>query len=133
MKMYWGYMSNEPNKTGRPTVMTEEVIDKLVQAFEDGGNIVQACKTAQISTDTYYNKLKADSDFSAKMKNAQDYPDVIAKMNLVRAMKRNDIDVSKWWAERRMKGEFSTRSELTGKDGEKLEQMVIIKDGSETK
>lgn len=109
--------------------MTEQVVEKLIQAFEDGANIVQACKTAEISTDTYYNKLKDDKDFSAKMKNAQDYPDVVAKMNLVRAMKRNDIDVSKWWAERRMRGEFSTRAELTGKDGEKLESLVVIKHG----
>ena len=27
---------------------------------------------------------------------------------------------SKWWAERKMKDEFSTRSELTAKDGEPI-------------
>lgn len=120
------------NKGGRPTEKTGETVEKLEQAFMDGATITEACRVAQIDRKTYYNWLEADVEFLHKMKSAQEYIDSIARMNLARAIKREQktdgriTDTSKWWAERRMKSEFSTRAEHTGKDGETLRGNTIV-------
>lgn len=110
-------MSDTPNPIGRPTKMTDEVVNKLENAFKDGANVTEACRIAEISTRSYYEWLNTNEDFSHKMTNAQEYPDVIAKMVLVKAIKSDDVDTAKWWAERRMKNEFSTKQELAGNLG----------------
>lgn len=104
-------MNDTPNPVGRPSKKDEETVKKLEEAFKDGANITEACRVAQITRETYYTWLEEDNEFSDKMSNAQEYPDVIAKMNLVSALKAKDIETSKWWAERRMKNEFSTKTE----------------------
>jgi len=113
-------MQKAKKSLGRKWKDTDEVVDNLVRAFEDGANISEACRIAKIDRQTYYNWLEDSEEFSTLMTDSQNYPDVVAKMVLVRAIKKSDIDVSKWWAERRMKNEFSTRNEMTGKDGEHL-------------
>src|SRR5690348_3237483 len=40
---------------GRPSVLTSEVVGKLVEAFENGMTVVGACGYAGISTDPYYD------------------------------------------------------------------------------
>lgn len=102
------------------------VVDSLVKAFEDGANISEACRVAKIDRQTYYNWLEDSKEFSTLMGDAQEYPDIVAKMNLVRAIKvKRDLETSKWWVERKMKKEFSLRSELTGKDGESLAPILV--------
>lgn len=110
----------EVDKGGRPTKFTDETVANLIKAFEDGASIREACRVAKINRQTYYEWLKHYPEFSDRMSEAQEYPDVVAKMVLVRAIKKGDIDTSKWWAERKMKNEFSLRTELTGKDGDRL-------------
>lgn len=104
-------MTDTINPIGRPTKMTDEVVGKLESAFKDGATITEACRIAQIDRTIYYDWLKADKTFSNKMTSAQEYPDAIAKMLIVDAIKNKDVDTAKWWAERRMRNEFSTKSE----------------------
>lgn len=96
---------------GRPTKITDKCVEKLEEAFKDGANITQACHIAQIDRKTYYARLNIDETFRNKMADAQEYPDVIAKMVIVKAIRSDDVDTAKWWAERRMRKEFSTRQE----------------------
>lgn len=105
-------MTDVPNSTGRPTKMTDECVGKLEEAFKDGANITEACKVAQIDRSIYYDWLEKDAEFSDKMANAQEYPDVIAKMVIVKAIRSDDVDTAKWWAERRLKG-FNTKTETS--------------------
>ena len=45
---------------------------------------------------------------------------VKARANIVKTIEGGDVSQSNWWAERKMKGEFSTRTEQTGADGKDL-------------
>ncbi len=99
---------------------SDEIVEVLTKAFEDGATITEACHIAQIDRKTYYNWRDSIPDFFHKMDQAQEYPDAVAKMVTVKAMKKGDVDTAKWWLERRLKSEFSLRQEHTGKDGESL-------------
>lgn len=102
-------MSEENN--GRPTLKTEAVVTLLERCFEDGSTVTEACHIAKISRKTYYEWVNTDEDFRNRMSRSQEYPDNIARVNLVEALKVKDIDVSKWWSERRRKKEFSLKQE----------------------
>lgn len=114
---------------------TDENVGVLEKAFEDGASITEACRIAQIHRDTYYEWLKVYPEFSDKMKNAQDYPDVVAKMVVVRAMKNNDVDTAKWWNEHHVRDEFYKKQKNdTNLGGEvNLKGMLQIQIDAETK
>lgn len=123
---------SKKNKGGRPSKKTPDVVQKLERAFEDGSTITEACHTAGIERQTYYNWLDDDDEFFDRMDRAQEYPDAIAKMNIVRSIKREakeeiEPENSKWWVERKLKREFSKRQELTGEEGKDLSSLVIVK------
>lgn len=110
----------------------------------------------------YYFQREIDKDFNEKKKIWRETPVLKARFNVVQALevketpiidkfgnvvKNNDGEVvmiergedkeerlknSRWYLERRKKDEFSTRQELTGKDGEKLieeEDFTKVKEG----
>lgn len=54
----------------RPTVMTEDVVRKLLEAFKLDVSVEEACLYARISKDTYYRKLKEDEEFSDEVERA---------------------------------------------------------------
>lgn len=119
------------SEIGRPSKYTDEIIKSLVKSFEDGSTITEACNIAGISRQSYYDWMELHNDFSDKILIAQEYPDYVAKSLVVSAMKKGDVETGKWWLERRIKSEFSTRNELTGKDGSQLLPQPIL--GGRTK
>lgn len=111
---------DSPNQTGRPTVVTPEIIEKLESIFRDGAHIIEACENVGISRQAYYDALKRDPSFADRMDAAQEYTTEVARAVVSKAIKRGDRETAKWWLERRVKNKFSTRNELTGKDGKDL-------------
>lgn len=105
---------------GRPTIYSDTIVKSLVKSFEDGSTVTEACHIAGISRQIFYYWMKEHKDFFDRISVAQEYPDYVARSLITSAMKSGDVDTAKWWAERRMKGEFSARAEITGKDGERL-------------
>jgi hypothetical protein len=105
---------------GRPTKKTTEIVGKLIDAFHDDATIEQACYYSGIDKSTYYEWLKEDDSFSYEMAKAQEYPKVLAKRVLIQAMLRGDEKTALEVIKRREKDRYSERSELTGKDGDKL-------------
>lgn len=82
--------------------------------------ITQACRYARIDRTTYYNWCDADEGFLNKMEAAQDFATINAKRVIAEAIAAGDVSAAKWWAERKAKDEFATRSEHTGADGAEL-------------
>lgn len=111
---------------GRPTVVTEEIIEKLEGCFRDGAHVLEACENVGISRQAYYDRLNTDQVFADRMNTAQEYTTEIARAVVSRAIKRGDKESAKWWLERRVKEKFSPRSELTGKDGKELPTPTFI-------
>lgn len=114
-----------PNPIGRPPAMDEDTLRILEGAFADGATDELACFLAQISPSTLYLYQSEHPEFSERKKYLKDQTKFQAKKNIRNAIENGDLDTSKWYAERKMKDEFSQRQEMTGADGERLQ--VIIK------
>lgn len=97
---------------GRPRKITKEVVGKLEYAFMKGFNISEACDYAEISRDTYYEKLKQSKEFSDKMERAKTNLQRKAKLNLAEAIESGNLDESKYYLERKCKDEFSIKQEI---------------------
>lgn len=116
---------NKPNPVGRPTVMSAETIAKLEDAFMYGANDKEACFLAEIGRTTFYDYCKENPEFVNRIDDLKDMTKMLAKRNIARAVKKEaevggGIQASQWYAERKVKEEFSIRQEVTGKDGKDL-------------
>lgn len=104
---------------GRPPKMTDLVIKKLEEAFLDGATDEEACFYADISHQTLYNYQKEHPEFVERKEALKQNPIFLARRTVVRAVKI-DPEIALKFLERKKKDEFSTRSEVTGKDGKDL-------------
>lgn len=101
------------NKVGRPTVMTETVLQKLEYGFMKGLTDEQACGYADIAPSTLYNYCSDHPEFMERKEQLKNNPSVKAKINIVEAIEEGNAELSKWWLERKEKNEFSTKQEVT--------------------
>lgn len=115
----------------RPTIMTDELVNKLEYAFALGCTDEEACFYADISKQTLYNYQDKHPGFVDRKEALKSRPIFVARETLLRGLAR-DPDLALKMLERKKKDEFSLRSELTGKDGDKLEGLVVIKDADDT-
>lgn len=129
----------EVNKGGRPTTFTEEVVNKLEQAFALDCTVSEACLYADISRQTYYNfvdeKAEEGSDkrkYFDRFEELRQRPFLKARQTLVKSL--DQPEHAKWYMERKRKAEFAVRTEHTGKDGEALKIVFdeSFKDKDET-
>lgn len=98
---------------GRPTVMTEAVIDKLRQAFLVGATNEEAHGYAGISHETFYNYLEKHPEFREKIEAWKNEPILKAKMTVVGSL--NDPKSAQWYLEKKAK-DFKTKIEMEGGD-----------------
>lgn len=116
------------SNAGRPTVLTPDVIDKLEMCFANGGNDKQACLFAGIHPATLYNYQNENPEFIERKEMLKESVSLHAINNVARKIKDKktpDLELSKWWLERRSKSEFSLRQELVGRDGGAIEVTAI--------
>lgn len=115
---------------GRPTVMTPEIIAQLEDAFSYGASDKEAYSIVGISSSTFYNYCQDNPEFVEKKDALKEEVKFHARKNIAKGIKEGDKVLSQWYLEKKAKDEFSTRSELTGKDGEKLgispETQIVI-------
>lgn len=102
---------------GRPTVLTPQVVAKLVAAFQNGLTKTQAFRYAGISKDAYYDNMKKDEAFADKMRDAQEHLNFKAREVIAQAITNGSDMNARWWLERKAKDEFSPRREVTGNGG----------------
>ncbi len=103
---------------GRPTVMTPETIAKLEQVFALGGTDLEAIFYAGISKDALYDYQNKHPDFTERKEALKQTPVLKARQTIVKGLDQDDN--ARWFLERKLKAEFASRTELTGKDGERL-------------
>lgn len=120
-------MSEAPNPVGRPHAIDNFVLQELEGAFADGASDKTACFLAKISEATLYNYQNEHPEFLERKVELKNLTKYRAKKNIRKAIESGDVETSKWYAERKLKDEgFSPRTEVTGKDGEKLEAQPIL-------
>lgn len=114
---------------GRPTVMTEEVVRKLEDAFANGASDTEAIFYAGVSRTAFYDWQKENPSFTDRKEGLRDMVKYQARRNIVEKIKSGDLETSKWFAERKIKDEFSQRNEHTGAGGDPLTVQVISFNG----
>ena len=81
--------------TGRPTVFTPEVVQKLEDLISQDVEIERACRFVGISESAYYAECKENAEFREKMSKAQEYPLILANRTIAKAIRDGDIQ-SAW-------------------------------------
>ena len=100
-------------KVGRPTVMTDDVLDKLRQAFLFGATKEEACAFADIGYRTLYDYIDKNPEFSQDIEKWQQSPILKAKKTVMNSL--DDAKTAQWYLERRAK-EFKPKQDLTTND-----------------
>lgn len=103
---------SDSGKVGRPTVITEETVRKLVEAFQSDFTTDEACSHAGIGRTTFYDHYDKDEDFRTKIDSAKAYLFTYAKKNIARALKTGSIRDSWEFLRTRQREIYSERSEV---------------------
>lgn len=98
-------------KTGRPSVMIQEVVRKLEHAFVYDCTVAEACLYAGISRDTYYNFCKQNPDFSDRIEQLRHAPSLVLRKCVIAAAE-HDANLALKYLERKNGQEFSSKQEL---------------------
>ena len=100
-------MSKRSKNAGRPTVITDTVLRKLREAFLMGMSDREACIYSGIGESTLYDYQRENEAFSEQKRAWKSNNSLQAKRNISEKIMSGDIEVSKWWLQRRNKSEFS--------------------------
>lgn len=111
------------SRSGRPTVFSKEVIQKLETAFAIGCTDLEACCYADISKSSLYNYQNENPNFLERKERLKQTPVLQARTTLVKNIKL-DKDVAKWFLERKLKKEFGTAPLIGDPDDGKIEIIV---------
>ena len=111
-------MTRKKHPGGRPTVMTDDTLEKLEYAFSRGLNLTESCLCADISLKTFYNYTKKHEEFLQRLELLKGNMRMRAKLNLADKLDEGDDYNSRWYLEK-TSDEFNPKSkqEVTGKDG----------------
>ena len=112
-------------KIGRPQVLNEDNLRKLMRHLEEDCSIEEASKNVGIAFSVVYDKMRKDKSFSQEIERSKNMVATKAKRNLAKSIKRGELDTSKWWLERKRKAEYSLRTEVTGTGGQPVQFNVI--------
>lgn len=106
-------------KRGRKTIMTQDRIDKLVEAFKYGASDLEACAYADIAPATLYKYQERHPEFTEYKAKLKELPTFTARKSVVDRLPR-DPDLALKYLERRKSDEFSTKQNVdhttNGKD-----------------
>lgn len=109
---------------GRPTVVTEEVLQKLEEAFLNGASDRQATFLANIAEGTLYNYIKDNPEFGIRKELLKQQTAYRAKQVIKRAIEeKEDKETAKWYLERKDK-EFKQKTDITSND-ETLNPLLV--------
>ena len=110
----------------------QEIIQSLQPYLEAGLSRNKACDKIGLPPQTLSNWVQNDEALGMKLQGWENATNILAMRNIMDAIaKEAELEddarkeTSKWWLERRMKAEFSTRQENTGADGKDLPSPII--------
>lgn len=106
--------------------MEKDILEKLNMAWSYGCTDAEACVFADITMLELSDIFKEYPELKEERRILKSKPKLKARMNIVDSINAGNLDTSKWYAERKMKDEFSTKQvveEETSKVDEKLKEM----------
>lgn len=109
---------------GKPHVMTPKMLDNLKKAFSMGFSDKEACLYCGLSYSTLTDYCTKNKDFREIKELLKNNPKIKAKTvvyesitNTEEQNRKQTIDDSKWFLERKCKDEFWLRTEVTWAEG----------------
>lgn len=115
------------NKGGRPTIITEQVLQKLEQAFSLGCTDKEACVYADISPATLYNYQKENPKFLERKELLKEKPILRARTTIIQNL--DSIGNAQWFLNKKKKDEFGDNYDITSGGKEVKGINVTIVDG----
>ena len=103
---------------GRPTVMTDETLQVLREAFLLDCTDEEACFKANISPSTLYNYQKENPEYLELKRSYKQNPFLLARESVIKGFTNPELALK--YLERKKKDEFSLRSEITGENGKAI-------------
>lgn len=107
----------------RPTIISDEIIDKVVAALRAGNYITTACAWAGISNDAYYDWMnraeEPDADplykrFSDEVKRARAEAEVANVQIIRKSAEAGTWQAAAWWLERSFPAQWGRKTEISG-------------------
>lgn len=102
-----------------PNKMSDDVVKKLEEAFLMDCTVEEACFSANITKQTYYNWVKSFPDLLERFNSLRENPVYVARRSVMSGIEK-DPELALKYLERKKKAEFSLRTELGGIDGKDL-------------
>ena len=94
------------------TKLTQDVVQKLDQAFSIGSTIKEACDYADISPNTYYRWVEKYPELSDHFKRMRQRLPLKAKQNIAQSIQNGDTGFSRWLIERFQPEQYGDRLKL---------------------
>lgn len=86
---------------GRPTVLNEANVQKLLDALKYGSSVKDACYYAGISRSAYYQNISNDTEFMDKITAAKNYLRMKATMLVGREIiDKGNVRLAQWYLEK---------------------------------
>ncbi len=111
------------DKGGRPTVMTDEVIQKLEAAFLVGATDLEACVHADIGKSTLYDYCQDNPEFSERKETLKNQPTLKAKLIIDEALTTGDLNTAHRVIDRKEGSKI--KQEITGVNGGPVEMTTF--------
>ncbi len=112
------------SKTGRPTVMTDDVIRLLESAFLVGATDLEACVHADISKTALYEYCQKNEEFAERKETLKNQPTLKAKLIVDKALDNDDLNTAHRVIDR--KEGLKIKAELTGANGGPIETKTVF-------
>lgn len=105
------------NPVGRPSVMNQETLLKLNEAFALGCSDEEACYVAGIGKTALYKYQQDHPEFTEHKAALKERPVYLARQSVINGFEKN-AELALKYLERKKKDEFSLRTDITtnGKD-----------------
>lgn len=97
--------------SGRPTVVTQQVVQKLEHAFAYDSTVEEACLYGGIARATYYNFVKEYPEFLDRIEQLREAAILVLRQTVL-AKAEWDADTALKYLERKRRVEFSLRTEV---------------------
>lgn len=100
----------------------DEVMERLKPYFLLDYDYTKACNLAQFPVATLKTWIQNDPELHLKITAWRGMASAKARNNIVSAIEKGDMEMSRWWVERRERKSFSTRNEVAN---EEIEHMPL--------
>lgn len=97
---------------GRPSKITNEVLAKLDEAFLNGHTDEEACLIAEIDPSTFYRYIEKHPNYASRKELLKRNVTIAARKNIVKKIQEGNVELSKWWMERKAKEEFNPKEDI---------------------